>query len=200
MSNQDKNLFGGGNPHGLYTPMSDIEQEILDDLITSGALRLEIDGWGFINELPQVTFGDLRLSIPFRLLFDRPEFPVPLYHLDLRLKTHSGMQLYAERMKTLYAGKPVLVSAGVQLDLVWDIAIAQMHPKVVKALKPHHFGLTSANFDRDTKEATVVGNRRLGQKKKRVLHELRQAEKASREDDAAQLLKAQRLEKKDRVG
>ncbi len=182
-----KNAFGGGNQNSLYTPMSDVEQEVIDRLVASDDLELEIVDWGYIKELSNVTFGDLRVSIPFRLSFNKPEFPQPVHFFDLRLKTRTGLVLYQERMPTMYGGKPIQISAGVVLDLVWDIAIQQMDPKLVKAFKPHAFGLTSANFDKDTGSATLLGNRKLDSNKKRLLRDMRSGEAFVREDAKARI-------------
>lgn len=176
----DKNIFGGGNRYGLYTPMSDVEQEVLDRLVESGDLMLEVVGWGRIEHLPDIRFGDLRIQIPFKMVFTKPDYPVPVHHFDLRLKTRSGLVLHEERMPALYDGKPIEVFAGLELHMVWDIAIQHMDPKVVKAIKPAAYGLTSANLDRDTKSPTLFGNRKLGDKEKEMLYRLREQEALAR--------------------
>jgi len=170
--------------------MSETEQEVLDRLVSAGELYIEIDGWGVVNSLPGATFGDLRLSMPFSMVFDRPEVPMPVYYFDMHLKTRSGFRLHSERMKTLYGGKPVMIAAGVHLEIIWDIAIREMDPKVVKALKPGARGLTSANIDRDTGEASLFGNRSLSTKDKELLAFMRKMEHFNRLDTAAQVAKA----------
>ena len=188
---KDKNMFGGGGKHGLYTPMSDIEQEVIDRLVSSNDIMLEIVGWGFIKDLPGITFGDLRVSIPFTMSFDRPEVPMPVYWFDLRLKTRTGLVLYEERMSTIYNHQPIQVASGVVLSLVWDIAIQNMDPKVVKMIKPGATGLTSENFDRDTGDVTILGNRKLDPRKKLILHKVRAGEAFSRQDNVEQVALAE---------
>ena len=194
----DKNALGGGNRYSLYAPMSDVEQEVIDRLVQANDLMLEIVGWGFINDLPGVTFGDLRISIPFQMAFSRPELPMPVHYFDLRLKTRTGLVLHQERMPTLYGGKPIEVAAGVVLNLVWDIAIQHMDPKVVKMIKPGAIGLTSENFDRDTGNVTLLGNRRLNERNKRLLKVVRTGEALARKGHQQEIVKATTMEKGDK--
>src|SRR3989338_6957014 len=129
-----KNLFGGGGRFGLYTPMSETEQEVLSRLIEQKDLRVHIVGLGVVDS-PRAKFGDLRLSLSFRLDFTAPEFPMPVPFFDLELRTGSGLLLFKERQSTMYGGRPIEVASGVYLDLVWEIAIQAMDPSVVKMLK-----------------------------------------------------------------
>lgn len=147
---RDKNAFGGGNPNSLYVPMSETEQEVLDRLVESDDLIVVVHGWGVVYR-PGVTFGDLRLTLTFRLDFDKPDPPgVPVYYFDLELKTRSGLSLFGpDRLPTIYDHKPITVAAGMYYDLAWDIAIRQMNPDVVKAIKPGAIGLTTAEGNRD---------------------------------------------------
>ena len=175
----DKNPLGGGNPNSLYVPMSDTEQEVLSRLVETDDLMVVVHGWGIVHQ-PKVTFGDLRLTITFTLDFDRPAPPgIPVFHFDLELKTRAGMSLFGpDRLSTVYDGKPLLVAQGLYLDLAWDIAIQAMDPKVVKILKPHAIGLTTAE-----------GNRNLDTKKNKLLRMVREGESKSRADDRVQIAK-----------
>lgn len=187
---QGKNPFGGGNKNSLYVPMSDIEQEVISRLIETGDLRVHIVGWGVVNN-PRVTFGDLRVSISFRMDFDRPPPPgVAVPFFDLELRTGSGLLLFKDRKSTEYAGQPITVAAGVFLDMVWDIAIQNLDPKLVKMLKPGATGLTSRLQDRDTKDITFQGNMRLDPRRQRLLRVLRQGEALVRAEDKARATKA----------
>jgi hypothetical protein len=169
------NKFGGGNDKSLYTPMSEIEQEVIARLVESGSLRVNIVGWGHVSK-PRVTFGDLRVSIAFRLEFDRPEVPMPVSHFDLELRTEDGRLLYKERQSAEYGGRPLQIAAGVYLDMVWDIAIRHMDPKLVKSIMPKAIGLTSRLLDKDTGVATLTGNMALSDENKALLIKLRKGE------------------------
>lgn len=169
------NAFGGGNNKSLYTPMSEVEQEVVARLIESGSLRVNIVGWGHVNR-PRVTFGDLRVSVAFRLEFDRPEVPMPVTHFDLELRTEDGRLLYKERQSAEYNGQPLQIAAGVYLDMIWDIAIRHMDPKLVKSIMPKAIGLTSRLIDKDTGAATLTGNMALNDETKALLIKLRKGE------------------------
>lgn len=180
------NMFGGKNANSLYTPMSDVEQETVARLVESGDLRVIIVGWGYIDR-PRITFGDMRVSIPFRLTFDRPEAPVPLHYLDLELRTGSGVLLFRDRQPTVYGGNPIMVAQGVFLDLVWDIAVRSIDPALVKAVVPGAVGLTSRFQDRDTGEMTMTGNMDLTATERAVLRTLRKGEAAARANTAERI-------------
>lgn len=177
------NLFGGKNAGSLYTPMSEVEQETVARLVESGDLRVIIVGWGYVDR-PRITFGDMRISIPFRLHFDRPEAPVPVHHLDLELRTGSGVLLFRDRQPTVYGGNPIMVAQGVFMDLVWDIAVKSIDPALVKAVVPGAVGLTSRFQDRDTGEMTLTGNMTLSASERAVLRTLREGEAAAKANTA----------------
>lgn len=182
----DRNIFGGGNAANLYTPMSELEQEVLVRLVESGDLQVIIVGWGYVSK-PRITFGDLRLSLGFRLTFDRPEVPVNLWYLDMELRTGSGRLLYKERQPTTYGGKPIQAGAGVYFDLVWDIAIKSMDPALVREVLPGATGLTSRLQDRDTRDFTLWGNMKLNTTEKQALVTLRQGEASLKQLTAERL-------------
>ena len=172
----DKNLFGGGNAASIYVPMTEVEQEALLRLAEAKDFRVHIVGWGVVNN-PRVIFGDLRLSFAFRLDFDRPAVPIPLYHIDLELRTGAGQLLYKDRQPTTYDGKPIQVAAGVFLDLVWDIAIKAIDPNLVKQLLPGVTGMTSRRTDKDTGEVTLLGNMKTTAKQRQTLRAIEHGEK-----------------------
>ena len=185
----EKNPFGG-IARSMYTPMSEDEQEVLDRLVASRDLDVFVKGWGHIRGVQAGKTGDLRIAIPLTLDFDRPEVPVPVHYFDLELRTGSGILLFAERQSTIYNHAPIMVGAGTSLQMVWDIAIKHMDPKLVKALKPGALGLTSRWIDRDTGDITMLGNTRMSAKDKALLRKLRQGEAESRADTAQQAAKA----------
>lgn len=175
MASIDKNIFGGGNARSLYVPMSETEQEAVSRLIAAGDLRVVIVGWGYVDNL-RITFGDARVSIPFRMNFSKPEFPQPVHYFDLELRTGSGRLIYSERQTALYAGNPIQVCAGMFLDMVWDIAIRSIDPQLVKDVLPGATGLTSRLQDKDTGQVTLHGNMKLNSTEKAAMALLRMGE------------------------
>jgi hypothetical protein len=180
------NMFGGKNASSLYTPMSEVEQETVARLVESGDMRVIIVGWGYIDR-PRITFGDMRISIPFRLHFDRPEAPIPVHYLDLELRTGSGALLFRDRQPTVYGGNPILVAQGVFMDMVWDIAVKSIDPALVKAVVPGAVGLTSRFQDRDTGEMTLTGNMNLSSDERAILRRLRAGEAAAKSNTAERI-------------
>lgn len=189
----EKNPFGG-RKGSLYTPMSEDEQEVLERLVQSRDLDVIVKGWGFIQGV-QATAGDLRISLPLVLDFDRPEVPVPVFYFDLELRTGSGILLFAERQSTMYGDTPLMVGAGTTIQMVWEIAIKRMDPKLVKTLKPGATGLTSRWTDKDTGEMTVFGNTRMSHQDRRLLLQARKGEQIAREDNERLRQKAEAAKK-----
>lgn len=183
------NMFGGANANALYTPLSDVEQECLHRLIDNNLLRINIVGWGYVDN-PKAVFGDLRLGLNFTLNFDRPETPMPVSYFDLELVTKSGIVLFKERQSTLYYNKPLMISAGLYLNLAWDIAITSIDPQVVRKIVPSVRGLTSRWIDKDTGNLTLTGNTNLSQQQMEALYRLRQTELENRKDTIAKANKA----------
>jgi hypothetical protein len=191
---QDTNAFGGGNRHFLYVPMSEHEQEALARMVETGALCVHVVDWGVVHK-PRVQFGDARLTLTFRLDFDRPEVPMDVYYFDLELRTESGLLLFADRKSTEYGGKPLAVASGLFLEMEWAIQIRAMDPKVVKAFLPGATGLTSRLQDRDTKDMTLDGNMALtGDQRKKIIM-VREGEEAVKQDDRQQADKATKRQK-----
>ena len=185
---KEKGMFGGGNPNGLYVPITETEQEAIARLVASEDLEIVIKGWGVVSK-PTITFGDLRVACHFRMSFNRPEFPMPVHFFDLELRTRSGLSLYKERQPSMYNGQPLQISAGMYLDLVWDIALRHLDPKLVKALVPHAWGLTSLRQDKDTGEMTLQGNMHLNSEQQAVLGLLDSGEKSTKQRDLANAIK-----------
>lgn len=181
----DKNAFGGGNAHSLYTPMSEDEQEVLERLLTGEDLYINIVGWGQVNLFDKVTLGDLRLAIQFTAAFNRPPVPVPVHYFDLELvvRGENNWVLASDRLPTIYDKKPIQIGAGDVLTMVWDIAIRKMDPRFVKLIKPGALGLTTAE-----------GNRKLDAKRQELFRKLREAEAVSKVDDAKKRARASALE------
>ena len=104
--------------------------------------------------------------------------------------------LFRERQSTIYNHSPLMISTGTSLQMVWDIAIKHMDPKLVKALKPGALGLTSRWIDKDTGDITMLGNTRMDAREKALLRKLRRGEAANRLDTAQQVAKAVKRSKK----
>lgn len=170
---QETNVFGGKSRHGLYTPLSEDEQEVLERLAQAGQFKIVIKGWGHVPK-PKVKFGDARLQFTWKMLFAKPEPPgVNLHYLDLELWTHSGIFLLANRLTVQMNGQPMVAARGLEYDLAWDIQLKQIDPAVVKMIKPGAHGLTSR-----------LGNTRMTSEQKRQLHELRKGEAKVRQLEA----------------
>jgi len=193
---QDQNPFGGKNPHGLYVPMSEDEQEVLARLIESKNLMLVIHGWATL-ENPNIIAGDLRIAIQFQLDFNRPAAPMPLHFLDLELILTNGQSIFRQRMPI---NPPVEVMAGVFLTFQWDIAIDHMDPAFVKSIKPGAKGLTSRRIDKDTGERSETGTMHLSPEKKRLLHLVDSGAEEVRAEEAAKLAAAEEKSGDDGVG
>lgn len=171
----NRNPLGGKNASSAYVPMSDVEQEALVRLVESGLLQVVVHGWGYFDQ-PRVTFGDGQVVIPLSLTFDRPENPMAVYYFDLELRTRTGVTLFREKQSVVYGGQPLMVSAGVGVDMVWHIGIKAMDPKLVKSIVPGAVGLTSRLIDRDTGMVTHTGNMTLTRKQRKFLDDVRKGE------------------------
>lgn len=170
----DKNMFGGGNAHSMYIPMSEVEQEAIVRLIEEQSLTVDIVGWGFITN-PHITFGDKRVSVHLDMTFSAPDIPMEVHYFDFVLK-RGNYVLFQERHRTYYNHKPIKVGAGTTLNMIWDIAIARIDPKLVKLLVPNARGLTSRLTDKDTGALTTFGNMKLDSIQKQVAVKLKQGE------------------------
>jgi hypothetical protein len=175
----DKNIFGGGNPNFIYTPMTETEQEVLQRLIDAEDLEVVIHQWGVVNKFRAIRFGDLRLQLEFWVVFRSPEVHIPVRYFELELRTRTG-HITLHREKQSLGGQSVMVGAGVTLPLIWDIAIQEMDPRLVKAIKPGAHGLT-----------TREGNRHLNTDEQKILHTLREKEKAVRDETKRQASEAE---------
>lgn len=184
----EQNRFGGGNANALYVPMTDYEQEVLMRLVESQSLRIRAHGWGLPDVVPfKVAYGDKRVSVLFRLSFTAPENPVRVSSLDLELRTDTGITLFRKPYPTIgNDGQALLIGAGVDLDLAWDIAIDHMDPNLVKMLKPGALGLTTRRLDKETGNRTLTGNMRLSERDRESLLDLDKAEAFVRNLDPRQ--------------
>lgn len=171
----DRNPFGGKNPHGMYVPLTEDEIEVLERLADAGEYTIEVRDWGKVagfhrgdpsvwNGTPIVVFGDKRISFYFRLAFNAPLVPQPVWYFDLEVWA-KGHRLFGQRMATETGGGPLQIVAGVVVDLSLDIALDGIDPSIVKEIKPACFGLTTRH-----------GNMRLSTSMQRLLAEVKKGE------------------------
>jgi hypothetical protein len=185
------NAFGGKNPNSAYVPMSETEQEALSRLVESGMLQVIVHGWGYFDS-PKAIFGDGQLMIPLSMTFDRPETPMAVSYFDLELRTRTGITLFREQQSTEYAGQPLMVSAGVGVDMVWHIGIKAMDPALVKSLVPGAKGLTSRLIDKDTGNVTHTGNMKLTAAQRQLLNQVRTGEAAIQRENRRAVARAKK--------
>jgi len=189
--NQKTNIFGGKNPLGAYVPMTEDEMEVLQRIVDSRDVELVVHGWATLEQ-PEITFGDLRVCVKFRLQFG-PARPTLLRYLDLELRFISGESIYRQKMPVEINGQPVLVGEGTGvsvMDLAWDIAIDHMDPAFVKRVKPGALGLTTRRIDRDTKKRTFRGNMKLTDQQGNWLHAIDKGAESIRVEDAQKVEEA----------
>ena len=186
------NDFGGGNSVSNYIPLTEIEQEFIARLVEQGEILVCLHGWGMVY--PKVTFGDKVIHAHIKFLFDSappaPGVPVPFF--DMELRTQSGITLYRQKMPTSYDNNPITISNEVELEMVWDISLRYIDPKLIKLLMPSVRGFTTRLEDRDTHDITVTGNMRLNKdltKKAYILHNEEQKIKKYDEEKLQKSLK-----------
>tara|TARA_B100001287_G_scaffold271381_1_gene271594 strand:+ start:448 stop:1065 length:618 start_codon:yes stop_codon:yes gene_type:complete len=184
---KSKNEFGGGNEASSYIPLTEIEQEFISRLVESGDIVVVLHGWGVVY--PKVSFGDKVLHAQIKFLFDKapppPGISVPFF--DMELKTQSGISLYRQKMPTSYDNTPIIVSNEVELEMVWDISLKYIDPKLIKLLMPSVIGYTSRLEDRDTHDITVTGNMRLSKDLTRKAYDMHENELKMKQYDEKRL-------------
>jgi len=189
---KDKNPFGGGNPRGLYVPISEDEQESIQRLVESQTLEVLVHPWGIVSRPSKVVVGDKRVAVNFGLLFTAPEEPLAVRVLDLELRAMGGTTLIRKPYPTLMPdGTPLWIQRGFSIELQWDIAIDHINPNLVKALKPGAFGMTSRRLDKDTGARTFEGNMKLKEDRRRLLRFVDSGEEKVRAEDSETLQKLQ---------
>lgn len=188
--NRGKNDFGGGNSVSNYIPLTEIEQEFIARLVEQGEILVCLHGWGMVY--PKVTFGDKVIHAHIKFLFDKappaPGVPVPFF--DMELRTQSGITLYRQKMPTSYDNNPIIISNEVELEMVWDISLRYIDPKLIKLLMPSVTGFTTRLEDRDTHDITVTGNMRLNKDLTKKAYELHNEEQKIKKYDEEKLQKS----------
>ena len=187
-----KNMFGGANPNGMYVPMTDIEQEVLERIAETQDLEIEIHGWGHVRN-PLMTFGDHRIGLVFTLNFNKPAIPMPVHFFDMSLRIASSKLLLSNKRHALPPmpdGQPMMIGAGLSLTFQWDIALDHMSPELVKAIKPGAIGLTTRRLDPVTGNRTLQGNMNLSEDQARVAKALDAQNAAFARSDALKAVQA----------
>ena len=185
-----KNDFGGGNKVSNYIPLTEIEQEFIARLVEQGEIIVCLHGWGVVY--PKVTFGDKVIHAHIKFLFDKappaPGIPVPFF--DMELRTQSGITLYRQKMPTSYDNNPMIISNEVEIEMVWDISLRYIDPKLIKLLMPSVLGFTTRLEDRDTHDITVTGNMRLSKDLTKKAYEIHDEEQKIKKYDEEKLQKS----------
>lgn len=177
--NPDKNPFGGKNPAGLYVPMTDDEQEVLERLRDDHGFRIMITDWGYVDN-PSMVFGDKRVSFEFQMTFRAPDVAIPVRSFEMSLWTLTGIFLFGPRTyPTIVHGEPLYVHTGLSLGLALDIAIDEISPHLMRMVKPGTIGLT-----------TYHGNMHLTDVQQKILHDMRAMEAKVRAEDAKRAILA----------
>lgn len=183
MSN-DRNPFGGKNPHGMYVPLTDLELEALARIADAQEFKVVVKEWGVVsgfvrgryvpeqwhaNPTPLVTFGDKRISFYFRMNLNAPAVPQPNWYFDMEVWA-LGHLLFSQRLATQVGGKPIEVAAGRHIDLALDVALDRIDSKIVKEIVPRAIGLTTRH-----------GNMQLDSTRQRLLAQTQAGERQVRE-------------------
>lgn len=121
---------------GNYVPLLDDEQETLQRMIEGQSVYVEVVGWGY-HSTPTITAGDKRVAVRFQMEFVKPVgISVPVNHFTLRLKLRNGRTVFQDTKSVRYNNRPVSVTAGMQLDMVWDIALDKISDDFKKQFLP----------------------------------------------------------------
>lgn len=178
----DKNPFGG-SACGMYVPLSELELEALERLRSAGDLQVVIKDWGIVHT-PHMRFADKRVQFTFKICFQDPLVPIPVYYLDFEVQTQAGQLIFATRQATVVGGEPIRLGAGLAFEFILDLSLERMNPGFVKQVVPGATGLTSRH-----------GNMHLDPQKQALLHLIKDGERRVREMDQAFLAKLPELKK-----
>lgn len=119
-----------------YVPLLDDEQETLQRMIEGQDVYVEVVGWGY-HSTPTITAGDKRVQIRFRMEFVKPVgISVPVNQFTLRLKLRNGRTVFQDTKSVRYNNRSLSVTAGVCLDMVWDIALDKISAEFQKQFLP----------------------------------------------------------------
>lgn len=132
----------------IYEPLTDDEQEVLLRMIEGQDVYVEVEGWGY-HPKPRITAGDKRVQVRFPMEFTKPErIQIPVNYFELVLKTRGGREIFRDRKSTMHNYQPLYVTAGLCIDLIWDIALDAIDPKFQKLVMPGHRGKRVMSLDK----------------------------------------------------
>lgn len=164
MDSSDKNPFGGGNPNGLYVPLTDDERDAIDRARERGVV-VKVRGLG-VFPATKVVVGDHRVSVGFTV---RVEAPKTINEFAHSVETEDGIVLASETIPCLQQGKPMMLRPGEEVEMEIHISLTHLDPKVLRTLRPGATGLTSRRLDRDTGDFSFAGNMQLSDEQRRLL-------------------------------
>jgi len=119
-----------------YTPLKADEQDAIQRMVEEKKAYVEIAGWGYHTD-PTITAGDKRIQVRFQLEFSKPEgIQVPVKFFTMRLKLRDGRTVFEDTKSVMYNNQPLMVTAGIQMDLVWDISVDKVDDEFKKILLP----------------------------------------------------------------
>lgn len=119
-----------------YVPMLEEEQDVLHRMLEQSDLYVEVVGWGY-HPNPAITVGDKRIQIRFPMEFVKPVgIEVPVTQFRLRLKMRDGRTVAETVESTMYNSQPLYITAGMQVDLVWDIAVDKLSEEMKRLVLP----------------------------------------------------------------
>jgi hypothetical protein len=120
-------------------------------MIENQDLYVEVVDWGF-HPNPQIIAGDRRVQVRFPMEFVKPEgVSVPVSYFKLRLRTRDG-RVAAETVESVvFQGQPLYVTAGLCIDLVWDLALKMVNPDLIKIVLPSVKGTVISKIDNGKK-------------------------------------------------
>lgn len=134
--------------YSKYVPMLDDEQDVVQRLLEQDDLYVEVVDWGY-HPKPLITAGDKRVQVRFPMEFVKPVgIEVPVTHFRLRLKMRNGRILLETVESTVFNNQPLYITAGMQIDLVWDIAIDSLSEDIKRLILPGFRGRTISTLKR----------------------------------------------------
>lgn len=164
MGRDDQNPFGGGNPNGLYVPLTDDERDAIGRAAERGVV-VKVRGLGVFPST-SVVVGDARVSVGFTVKVDAPTTLAEFSH---SVETDDGIVLATETIPCLQQGKPMILLPGEEVEMELHLSLTHLDPKLLRALRPKATGLTSRRLDRDTGDFSFAGNMLLTDEQRRLL-------------------------------
>lgn len=130
------------HPHSYYVPLSETEQDVIQRMIEGQDIFVEVKDWGY-HSSPKLIAGDKRVQIRFPMEFVKPEgVYIPVYYFTLILKTRDGRVLARTTESTVVNNQPLMVTAGMVVDLIWDLALDKVSDELQQMILPGIKGKT----------------------------------------------------------